>query len=42
MFTMPSFENIALNGSWSVSSAELDHGVGNIIDGDVVIEDRFS
>ncbi|KNB46370.1 anaphase-promoting complex subunit 10 [Blastocystis sp. subtype 4] len=33
---MPSFENITLNGSWSVSSAELGHGVGNMIDGDVL------
>jgi hypothetical protein len=36
---MPSFENITLNGSWSVSSAELGHGVGNMIDGDVVVGD---
>ena len=27
------FDNIVDKGSWCVSSAELDHGVGMIIDG---------
>ena len=34
--SMSLFDNIADQGSWSVSSAELDHGVCNIIDKNVL------
>lgn len=33
---MSALEDITLAGSWFVSSAELGHGVKNIIDGDVM------